>query len=119
VGRPCTICSHPHREAINQALREGYTFRDVAGHYAVSKTALHRHWQAHLAAESASPPVSQRPGSGTARRALFDYIEGWYNPHRRHSALGYLSPAEYEETWQRHDTVQDAVSAGMVSAADG
>ena len=28
---------------------------------------------------------------GTARRALFDYIEGWYNPHRRHSALGYLS----------------------------
>ena len=31
-----------------------------------------------------------------ARRALFDYIEGWYNPHRRHSALGYLSPVEYE-----------------------
>ncbi len=32
---------------------------------------------------------------GTARRALFAYIEGWYNPHRRHSALGYLSPAEF------------------------
>jgi hypothetical protein len=25
-----------------------------------------------------------------ARRALFSWIEGWYNPHRRHSALGYL-----------------------------
>jgi putative transposase len=24
------------------------------------------------------------------------YIEGWYNPRRRHSALGYLSPLEYE-----------------------
>ena len=32
-----------------------------------------------------------------ARLAVFRYIEGFYNPHRRHSALGYLSPAEYEK----------------------
>jgi transposase InsO family protein len=32
-----------------------------------------------------------------ARRALFDYIEVWYNRQRRHSSLGYRSPAEYEE----------------------
>jgi transposase InsO family protein len=31
-----------------------------------------------------------------ARRAIFDYIEVWYNRRRRHSALGYKSPAEYE-----------------------
>src|SRR6516162_5435070 len=31
-----------------------------------------------------------------ARLALFDYIEAFYNSHRRHSALGYLSPAEFE-----------------------
>lgn len=31
-----------------------------------------------------------------ARRAIFEYIEGWYNPHRRHSALGHLSPENYE-----------------------
>jgi putative transposase len=31
-----------------------------------------------------------------ARTALFDYIEGFYNSHRRHSALGYQSPAAYE-----------------------
>jgi len=31
-----------------------------------------------------------------ARRALFDFIEGWYNPRRRHSALGYLSPVNFE-----------------------
>jgi putative transposase len=31
-----------------------------------------------------------------ARIAVFDYLEGWYNPHRRHSALNYLSPAAFE-----------------------
>ena len=30
--------------------------------------------------------------------AVFDYIEGFYNPRRRHSALAYLSPAEYERS---------------------
>jgi putative transposase len=31
-----------------------------------------------------------------ARTAVFDFIEGFYNPRRRHSALGYLSPLDYE-----------------------
>jgi putative transposase len=31
-----------------------------------------------------------------AELAIFHFIEGWYNPHRRHSALGYRSPAVYE-----------------------
>ncbi len=31
-----------------------------------------------------------------ARMAVFRYIEGWYNPHRRHSALDYHSPVNYE-----------------------
>ena len=36
------------------------------------------------------------PTPAEARAAVFEYIEGWYNPRRRHSTLGYLSPAEYE-----------------------
>jgi putative transposase len=31
-----------------------------------------------------------------ARTAIFEYIETWYNPHRRHSTNGYLSPVAYE-----------------------
>jgi putative transposase len=33
-----------------------------------------------------------------ARMAVFDFIAGWYNPHRRHSALDYLSPINYERS---------------------
>ena len=35
-----------------------------------------------------------------ARMAVFEFIEGWYNPHRRHSALDYLSPIDYERNHQ-------------------
>ena len=32
-----------------------------------------------------------------ARADVFDYIERFYNPRRRHSTLGYLSPVDYEK----------------------
>ena len=41
------------------------------------------------------------PSQVEARIAVFDFIEGWYNTHRRHSALDYLSPINYE---RRHPT---------------
>jgi putative transposase len=54
----------------------------------------------------------------TARLALFDFITGFYNSHRRHSALGYVSPAEFERRWwQQRDVGQEAVSTGVVAAA--
>ena len=36
-----------------------------------------------------------------ARLALFQYIEGFYNTHRRHSSLGYLSPINYERRFKK------------------
>ena len=32
-----------------------------------------------------------------ARQAIFTWIETWYNPERRHSALEYMAPNEYEK----------------------
>ena len=37
------------------------------------------------------------PNPKAAGEAIFEFIEAWYNPHRRHSALGYLSPVNFEQ----------------------
>ena len=52
-----------------------------------------------------------------ARLALFTYIEGWYNPRRRHGALGQmaqgqpLSPANFEikhaDPFKQHRSIVD------------
>jgi putative transposase len=42
------------------------------------------------------------------RISVFRFIEGWYNPHRRHSALGYLSPVNFES---KHAGLAQAVRA--------
>jgi putative transposase len=49
-----------------------------------------------------------------ARQALFSYIEGWYNPHRRHSSLGYRAPLIYERTYDEQTTAR---SPGELSTA--
>jgi putative transposase len=41
------------------------------------------------------------PNRQSARTAIFEYVEGFYNTRRRHSALGHVSPAEYEEARMR------------------
>jgi len=46
-----------------------------------------------LKTECATAPFATRQ---QARTAIFQYIEGWYNRHRLHSALGYLSPVQFE-----------------------
>ena len=42
------------------------------------------------------------------RRAVFDYIEVFYNRQRLHSALGYLTPVEYEPTINQHNAAHAA-----------
>ena len=47
--------------------------------------------------EMPAPGPQPLPHPKIAGEAVFEVIEGWYNPHRRHSALGYLSPANFEQ----------------------
>lgn len=50
-----------------------------------------------------------------ARMAVFRYIEGWYNPRRRHSALGYESPMSFEKLY--YDAAKPAPSQSPATAA--
>jgi len=50
-----------------------------------------------------------------AERAVFEFIEGWYNPHRRHSALQYDSPFGYE---RRHSHLREVMPQKNGSKAD-
>jgi putative transposase len=37
------------------------------------------------------------PTREAAKRAVFEYVESFYNRRRRHSALGFLTPAQAHE----------------------
>jgi putative transposase len=37
-----------------------------------------------------------------AEAAVFQFLEGWYNSHRLHSSLGYVSPVSYEKAYHRN-----------------
>jgi putative transposase len=51
-----------------------------------------------------------------ARLALFTWIEGWYNPRRRHSALSYLSPMNYETKHINRSSPRDQPGLPTVGA---
>ncbi|OHX21900.1 hypothetical protein BI344_05195 [Chromobacterium sphagni] len=51
-----------------------------------------------------------------ARMAVFTWIEGWYNPRRRHSGLGYLSPMNFERSCAALFDVTDEVNAEVTRA---
>ena len=52
-----------------------------------------------------------------ARMAVFEFIEGFYNPRRRHSALDNVSPIVYERRYSetRSSAVETAVSMQIAS----
>jgi putative transposase len=48
------------------------------------------------------------PTRREARSAMFEWIEGWYNPRRLHSTLGYLSPLNYEQLKLEKEEMEEA-----------
>ena len=52
-----------------------------------------------------------------ARHAIFDFIEGFYNPRRRHSSIGYLSPVDYERQHPATAVEPDPPQPAVVLAA--
>ena len=52
-----------------------------------------------------------------ARSAVFAFIEGFYNPRRRHSSIGYISPIDYERRHQAAEVDPNAHQPAAVLAA--
>ena len=51
AGRPCSVCAHPDRPSIDQAMVNRRPFRDIARHFGIGKDAAVRHHDACLPAE--------------------------------------------------------------------
>ena len=67
MPRSCSICQHPDRQAIHQALGAGEALRTIATRWSVSKTALLRHRDMHL---PPAPGMPQRPQENTTSPVL-------------------------------------------------
>jgi transposase InsO family protein len=51
------------------------------------------------------------PTRAMAKRAIFEFVEVFYNRQRRHSSLGNLTPVTYEERRRQHSEETDAQAA--------
>ena len=59
MPRACNICTHPDREAIDEALISGVAFRALVAKYRVSKDSLSRHKANHLPAKLVMAQAAQ------------------------------------------------------------
>ena len=59
MARTCTICRHDDRPAIDQAMVNHKPYRDIAGRFGVSRSALLRHHDDHLPAAMAKAKEAQ------------------------------------------------------------
>lgn len=52
------------------------------------------------------------------RERIFAWLEGWYNPHRRHSSLGYRSPCDFEHAHERSPATASRRASAALRASD-
>ena len=98
-----------HPQDVIHHSDHGSQYTSLAFGSAVEKPASAHRWARSAialtmpCARASSPPSNANCSTAhifhtqaEARPAVFEFIEGWYNPHRRHSAIDYLSPNRYE-----------------------
>jgi hypothetical protein len=55
----CTVCGHPDRDGLEQAILTGASIRDIAGRTGLSRSAISRHLQSHLPAAATKEAASE------------------------------------------------------------
>ncbi len=71
----CTICRHGEREKIEEGLLEGRTLRELERRYGVSKSALLRHRDGHLAARMAAGAARRQEGEAEAGEEMWGRLK--------------------------------------------
>jgi putative transposase len=100
---PAGLIHHSDRgaqylSADYQAQLRGYGMLASAGRVGVCwDNAIAESWLGRFKVERIHPRVY--PTHAAARTGVYEYIKAYYNRRRRHSALGYRSPLEYEQLW--------------------
>ena len=65
MPRRCSVCSSEHRNDVDRALVAGASYRDIAGQFGLSTSAVHRHAQAHLPRAAADAARVAEQGRAT------------------------------------------------------
>ncbi len=89
MPRRCTVCDHAERTEIDQALVRGATLWEIAGNFGISKSAVHRHAEAHI---PEALKLAQRASEAAHGDALLGQVLDL-----RDRALGVLTKAEGAE----------------------
>ncbi len=79
--------------SFGECLKEAGVFPSMGRVGSALDNAMAESFVSTLKAEM---PERLFPTREAARSSVFEYIEGFYNPTRRHSSIGYMSPADYE-----------------------
>ena len=66
MARSCSVCSHPKRDEIDQALVRGEPIRAIARRFGLSKDSIRRHAQNHLPAKLAKATEAQEVAEANA-----------------------------------------------------
>ena len=91
MPRSCTVCTHPEREAIDEALVAGIAFPALVAKHRVSKDSLSRHKANHLPAKlvmaQAAEEVAQADTTSSLRYEIYRRARSpsWRQPSQRAS----------------------------------
>src|SRR4051812_18031889 len=80
MARACTVCTHPKRDSVERAMVDGATYREISGQYGLSRSALERHKNDHLARVLAAATVVSSNGNGSSEgtdsgQIVRDYVQ--------------------------------------------
>ena len=94
MPRKCTVCAHTDRKSIDEAILAGLAYRDIARQWSVSKDAVKRHADNHIAKDLAT---AHRAQESTRVDSLMDRVEQLLDEAQR--LLEYGKVGEDTKAW--------------------